>query len=140
MAMLTLRDVVGLAQRGTTPIGKIMYESAVLGNYVLTPEQAASEVARKQSGIHLPDGGEGLARSGLPSGKTTDHITFGSESPYAIKGLRAAEGGEWESTGDTSYRYSPSAQTLAKYGKNTLLDYFKENEKGNTLNLLGSKQ
>ena len=131
--MLTLQDVMGLAAHVNTPIGKVMYDSAVKGNYILTPEQAAQESARRASGKHAKDSGVGLALPGLPSGKTVDHITFSNESPYAIKGLRAAQGGSWTETQNGKYNFIPSQHTVDKYGEEGLADYFRQHEKGNTL-------
>jgi len=131
--LLTLRDVMGLAEHANTPMGKVMYNSAVKGNYVLTPTQAEQESTRVSSGAHAKDSGVGLAQAGLPSGKTIDHITFGNESPYSIDGLKAAQGGVWTETQNGKYNYTPSQQTIDKYGDEGLANYFRQYEKGNTV-------
>ena len=129
--IFTLRDAMSLAKNADkSPIGKTMYDSAIQGNYVLTPEQAAAEATRTG---HLKDAGAGLALTGLPSGKTVDHITFSSESPYAINGLKAAQGGQWDELPQNKWSYTPSQQTVDKHGTKGLADYFSQYEKSNKL-------
>lgn len=140
MAMFTLQDAVGLAaQYGKNPTKTEQYNSAILGNYVLTDEQAKNEVARRETGIHLPDNGKGTS-GGLPSGKLPGHPTFSTESPYSIEGLAAAQGGKWQRLPNNSWSFAPAQHTIDTLGNDGLAQYFNKYEKGNQLLLRKSSK
>ena len=114
--MFTLSDMMSLQKAAKTdPIAAEQYNEAVHGGYLLTRDQANSNVARKLTGEHLPDSGEvGLTGLGLPSGKLPSHITYSKESPYAI-GLGSTQAGEWTRNGE-QWTYAPSERQVAQPG------------------------
>lgn len=133
MAMFTLRDAMTLAQNANrSDIDNTIYNSAINGNYILTPEQAANEVDRAKTGAHLKDAGGGLSGT-LASGKLPSHITFSTESPYNIQGLAAAQGGIWSGNDKDGWSYTPSQQTVDRYGNEVLSRYFREREPNSKL-------
>jgi hypothetical protein len=112
MAMLTLRDAMTMAQQANTPAGRERYNEGVLGGYVMSPEQAAVNQARKATGRHMKDnGGTGGI---LASGKTLSHPTYSDESPYEI-GLAATAAGHWTPDGKV---YIPANDNNLKYLQN----------------------
>ena len=114
--MFTLKDMIGLGNLAKTdPIAAEQYNEAVYGGYMLTRDQAAQNVARKNTGEHLADAGDsGSTGLGLPSGKLPHHITYSKESPYAI-GLGSTQAGEWTRNGE-QWTYAPSERQVAQPG------------------------
>jgi len=132
--MLTLADAMELVNAAKNSTGldsaSLQRDSALLGNYVLTNSQAANEVNRRAKGLHAADNPGGLGLTGLPGGKLPGHPTFSDESPYAIKGLEAAEGGTW-SKDKSGWVYAPSESQFKRNPNyvNELRGYF-EREQG----------
>ena len=67
---------------------------------------------------HLPD-----------TYKKPNHITFSNESRYAN-----GQGGEWIQT-PNGWQFTPSEQTLNRYGKEKLKNYFLNYEPNSILNV-----
>ncbi len=136
--MFTLADAVKLlnnsaGKQGLEP-STLQTNSALKGDYMLTDEQALNEVKRLITGNHALDNPQGFGLGSLPGGKLTGHPAFSNESPYAIQGLKAAEGGQW-SGNEGNWSYAPSQSQFDRnpeYSKQ-LMEYF-QNEKGNGIN------
>ena len=131
--IFTVRDAIGLAEHASKSDAlNQQYLEAVKGDYILPSKELVNNEERKANGTHLQDGSDsstGLA--GLAAGKLPGHPTFSRESPYAIRGLSSADGGEWNKT-SKGWEYSPSQSQFDRDPayKMKLLEYY-EREKGN---------
>ena len=132
--MFTLRNAMDLA-KGAQGLGNmdpktLQYKSAVLGDYVLTDAQALVEAERMKSGKHATDNGMGVDYLGNEGGKLPGHPSFSSESPYHVKGLQAAEGGDWVQA-DGKWLYYPSQKQFDRDPNyNAKLQEYYRKEKG----------
>lgn len=134
--MFTLTDSVNLLnnayeKQGLSP-QRLQVDSALKGDYVLTDTQALNELERVKSRKHALDNPNGYGLGSIAGGKLPGHPTFSKESPYAIQGLKSAEGGEWSGV-EGNWTYVPSKFQFdrdSKYG-NKLMQYFiQEKNKG----------
>jgi len=143
MAMFTLRDAIELAkgadshQTGLGSIEKqLQYESAVLGDYVLTDKMAKNELARRAGGEHGLDNPRGTDYLGNQGGKLPSHPTFSDQSPYYIKGLSSAEGGTWTNDNGKDVYIPHPAQFSRDPGYMDKLLWAFDREKGNGIDAI----
>ena len=136
--MFTLSDAVKLlnnsyGKQGLSPEG-LQTNSALKGDYVLTDTQALNELERIKSGKHALDNPTGYGLGSIAGGKLPGHPTFSNDSPYAIKGLKSAEGGEWYGS-EGNWTYVPSKAQFERDPKymDNLMGYF-DREKNNGIN------
>lgn len=112
--LITLQDMVGLANGARDSEAKrVQYDQALHGGYILSDQQALADIERQKTGKHLDDGNSGEHYLGLAIGKLPNHPTFSNESPYAVKGFKGAEAGEWEQA-DGKWIYKPSQSQFDK--------------------------
>jgi hypothetical protein len=134
----TLADVATLikarAKNDKYTPEQVKMRDAIYGNYLHTDDSAKqkAEWLKTGSSQHSLDNPQGIdSITGLPGGKLPGHPTFSEESPYAIKGLKAAEGGKWNNK-DGKWDYTPSQYQFERDSNyaDGLWNYF-QHEKGN---------